>query len=400
MFFLTVGSVMAEKPLSDYSFIRGANYPSGWRNPQAIIERDLGYAKRLSLNSTRVWLSYTAYERDPDGLLKSIKNYIETAHRLGISTMPILWNGNNLNPDTLKPEFRPRGDAYVKAVVAALKDELGLLMWDVMNEPLTNPYYGRASAEDKPKREAEITEFLRYYITFVKKLDPVNATTVGYEKSIQLEPTADLVDVLTFHEYTQTRASVEESYRVAEETAKKHGDKARINTETACIARANPYDEVIEISDRHKTGWYVFELMIEGYWSQVHGLVYPNGTVRDPAIIAALFGFFRNRDLNTMVMPVPDREGRAEKALQMLQDALKEDPNVFSHAQTSTDKILDAAEYAANLLEAAEMVPMYLPPTAKILNWRSQPQDKRDREAIRAFAFDLGLTLKKYCQIF
>ena len=42
----------------------------------------------------------------------------------------------------------------------------------------------------------------------------------------------------------------------------------------------------------------------------------------------------------------------------MLQDALKEDPNVFSHAQTSTDKILDAAEYAANLLEAAEMVPM------------------------------------------
>jgi hypothetical protein len=144
----------------------------------------------------------------------------------------------------------------------------------------------------------------------------------------------------------------------------------------------------------------VFELMIEGYWSQVHGLVYPNGTVRDPAIIAALFGFFRNRDLNTMVMPVPDREGRAEKALQMLQDALKEDPNVLSHAQTSTDKILDAAEYAANLLEAAEMVPMYLPPTAKILNWRSQPQDKRDREAIRAFAFDLGLTLKKYCQIF
>jgi hypothetical protein len=400
IFFLTVGSLMAEKPLSDYSFIRGANYPGGFRNPQAIIERDLGYAKKLSLNSTRVWLSYTAYERDPDGLLKSIKSYIETAHRMGISTMPILWNGNGLNPDTLKPEFRPRGDAYVKAVVQALKDEPGLLMWDIMNEPLTNPYYGSASAEDKPKREAEITEFLRYYINFVKKLDSVNATTVGYEKSVQLEPTADLVDVITFHEYTQTRASVEESYRVAEETAKKHGNKPRINTETACIARANPYDEVIQISDEHKTGWYVFELMIEGYWSQVHGLVYPNGTVRDPAIIAALFGFFRNRDLNTMVMPVPDREGHAEKALQMLQAALKEDPSVFSHSQASTDKILNAAEYAANLLEAAEMVPMYLPPTAKILYWRSQPEEKRDRDAIRAFAYDLGVALKKYCQIY
>ena len=102
IFLLTAGSVMAEKPLSDYSFIRGACYPGGWRNSQAIIERDLGYAKKLNLNSTRVWLNYTAYERDPATFLKSIQNYVRTAHRLGISTMPILWNGNGLNPDTLK----------------------------------------------------------------------------------------------------------------------------------------------------------------------------------------------------------------------------------------------------------------------------------------------------------
>lgn len=391
---------MATKPLSDYSFIRGANYPNGWRNPPDIIERDLGYAKRLNLNSTRVWLNYTAYERNPAEFLKSIQNYIRTGYRLGITTMPILFNGNNLNPDTLKPEFRGRGDAYVKGVVEALKDEPGLLMWDIMNEPLTNAYYGRASAEDKPKREAEITEFLRRYITYVKQIDAVNATTVGYEKSIWLEPTADLVDVLTFHEYTQTRASVEESYRVAEETARKHGNKPRINTETACIARANPYDMVLQISEKHKTGWYVFELMIQGYWSEVHGLVYPDGSIRDPAIIAALFGFYRNRDLKTMVKPVPNREGHAEKALKMIEAALKDDPSVFSHSRVSTDKILDAAEYAANLLEAAEMVAMFEPPTAKIQYWRGQPEDKRDREAIRSFAYDLGLTLKKYCQLY
>jgi hypothetical protein len=399
-FFLTAGSLMATKPLSDYSFIRGANYPNGWRNPPDIIERDLGYAKKLNLNSTRVWLNYTAYERNPAEFLKSIQNYIRTGYRLGITTMPILFNGNNLNPDTLKPEFRGRGDAYVKGVVEALKDEPGLLMWDIMNEPLTNAYYGRASAEDKPKREAEITEFLRHYITYVKQIDPVNATTVGYEKSIWLEPTADLVDVLTFHEYTQTRASVEESYRVAEETARKHGNKPRINTETACIARANPYDMVLQISEKHKTGWYVFELMIQGYWSEVHGLVYPDGSIRDPAIIAALFGFYRNRDLKTMVKPVPNREGHAEKALKMIEAALKDDPSVFSHSRVSTDKILDATEYAANLLEAAEMVPMFEPPTARIAYWREQPEDKRDREAIRSFAYDLGLTLKKYCQLY
>src|ERR1035437_4303593 len=58
IFFLTVGSVMAEKPLRDYSLIRGACYPGGWRNSQAIIERDLGDAKKLNLNSTRVWLGF------------------------------------------------------------------------------------------------------------------------------------------------------------------------------------------------------------------------------------------------------------------------------------------------------------------------------------------------------
>ena len=393
-------TAFAEKPLSDYSFIRGVCYPSGWKNPQNIIERDLGYAKRLTLNSTRVWLSYLDYEKRPAEFLAQIQNYVRTAHQLGISTMPILFNGNGLNPDTLQPEFRERGDRYVKAVVGALKGEPGLLMWDVMNEPLTNPWYGRASDEEKPKREAMITAFVRHYITYVRQLDPVNAITVGYEKSISLEPTADLVDVLSFHEYTHTRESVERSYTVAEETARKHGNKPRLNTETGCIARSNPYDEVIQISDQHKTGWYLFELMIQGYWSTIHGIVYPDGTVRDPSIVAALLGFFRNRDVRTMIKPEPNREGHARDAVVALEAALKDDTSVFNHANAPTGKLLDAAEYAANLLEAAELVPMSDPPSARIRYWRDLPEEKRDRGAIRAFAYDLGLTLKKYCQIY
>ncbi len=156
----------------------------------------------MNLNSTRIWLSYEAYERDPQAYLDHIRNYIRTSQRLGFSTMPILWNGNNLNRDTLKPAFRPRGEAYVKAIVEGVKDEPGLLMWDIMNEPFTNSYYERATADEKKQRESEITEFVRYNLTYVKKLDPVNATTVGYTFSREMEPTADLVDVLSFHDYT------------------------------------------------------------------------------------------------------------------------------------------------------------------------------------------------------
>jgi hypothetical protein len=56
---------LAEKPLKDYSFIRGVNY--GMYGDQAVVERDLGYARRVNLNSTRIWLSYQEYEKDPQG---------------------------------------------------------------------------------------------------------------------------------------------------------------------------------------------------------------------------------------------------------------------------------------------------------------------------------------------
>lgn len=56
--------------------------------------------------------------------------------------------------------------------------------------------------------------------------------------------------------------------------------------------------------------------------------------------------------------------------------------------------------YVKGIVEAVEMVPMNAPPSAQIRFWREQPPEKRDRDAIRAFAYDLGLTLKKYCLIY
>jgi len=397
IFAVAAGSACAERPLKDYSFVRGVNY--GMQGDQQTIERDLGYARRVNLNSTRIWLSYQAYEKDPQGYIEKLRSYIRTSKRLGFSTMPILFNGNNLNPDTLKPEFRTRGDAYVKAIVEAIKDEPGLLMWDIVNEPMTNDYVGHATPDEKLQRQDEITAFIRYYLPLVKKLDSVNAVTVGYEKSSQLEPTADLVDVITFHDYTQLRSTIEAAYKTAEDVAKKYG-KPMMNSETACIARANPYDVVLQIAEEHKTGWYLFNLIIQGYWGEVHGLFYPDGTVRDPAIISAVMGFYRNRNLDTMIRPVPNREGHADKALKAIEDALKDDPNTFRHTTQSTDKLLDAAEYAANLLESAEMMPMIAPPSAQIQYWRQLLPEKRDRAAIRAFTYDLGLQLKRWCQLY
>ena len=182
-------SAMADKPLTDYSFIRGACY-GGWQGNEATVRKELGYAQRLHLNSTRIWLSRRFYQRDPASFIARLRGYVRIAHSLGISTMPILFNGNDLNPQTLKPESWPQQEAYVHAVVGALKDEPGLLMWDVMNEPSWNDYVNRAPEGELPKRIGEIKEFLAHFCKFVKSIDPVNATTVGhtFSKDIELSP--------------------------------------------------------------------------------------------------------------------------------------------------------------------------------------------------------------------
>ena len=394
---LAAGGARAEEPLKDYSFIRGVNH--GMNADSAQLVRELGYAKRLNLNSTRIWLSYQAYQRDPQAYINRLRTYIRISHRLGFSTMPILWNGNSLDPATLKADFRATGDAYVKAIVEAIRDEPGLLMWDIMNEPLWNDYVNEAPAEAKEQRIAEITGFTRYYIAYVKKLDPKNAITVGHVLAEHLKGEADLVDVLSFHDYTGLRSTIEAAYDTAQAYATRY-KKPMMNTETGCIARANPYDLVLQIAEERHTGWYIFNLMVSGYWGEIHGIFYPDGTIRDPAIVAAVMGFYRNRKLDTIIRPVPNREGHVTGAIRAIEAALNDNPSTFRYAANSLDQLLDAAETAANLLEAAEMVPMYVPPTARIRFWRDQPPEQRDRNAIRAFAYELGLLLKQQNQLY
>ncbi len=397
----------AEKPLADYSFIRGVCHSMG-QDDEATMRKELGYAQKLQLNSTRIWLNRGAYERDPQGYTGRLRNYVRIAHSLGISVMPILFNGNRLNPQTLPPESWPPQAAYVKAIVQTLKDEPGLLMWDIMNEPSWNDYHNQASETEKPKRVAEISAFLAHFNQYVKSIDPTNATTIGHTFAKDLEWCAN-IDVFSFHDYSPTRRKVEESYLQAEAIARKY-NKPLLNSEMACVCRANPYDVSLEIAERHKIGWYVFQLIVTpGGWGDVHGLVYRDGTIRDPSIIAAIYGWHRNRDLSSVIEENPNREGQVQKALDQLRAALGPAPRGArgggaggrgeSAAPVDTDAILEAAEYCANLLEAAQMVPMREPPTARIQFWRSQSPEQRDQEAIRKFVLELGQTLEKQCDM-
>ena len=154
------------KPLNDYSWVRGVNHHPC---PEERLRRELSYGRRINLNATRIWLSRWAYEHNPEQYLADILSYVRICYDCGYQVMPILFNGNGLNPETLTEAYYERNDAYARAVVNALKDEPGLLMWDIMNEPACNnwTYANDISPEEKASRYVLLWSFVRRYSAFV-----------------------------------------------------------------------------------------------------------------------------------------------------------------------------------------------------------------------------------------
>jgi len=368
------------RPRADYSDIRGFNHEPhlDHRYDPVQTRRELGYAERLHLNSCRLFLRIELWDQGRDMYIDHVRDFLDEAHRRSITVTPILllaYGGGEGDPAILGAEsphwpplpacYDPRnyglGEEFVRAVVSAFRDHPALLFWDVQNEPSWNFALVRVTDDDELARRMKLVwAFTRHFIALVRTLDPDGALGVGhtYIEDTEESDTGELVDVILFHDYSRTRARARRVYERAVELGQKYG-KPVINNETGVLSRGGTYDMELELAHEYGMGWYVFKLMIEeGLWETNHGIVYADGTVRDPAIVAALFGFFRNRDPQTVVLPNVDLELNATRAVQLASTALRE------HADE--EELLDAAEFLANMLEGGELVPMGDGPNAQI----------------------------------
>ncbi|MBO2518044.1 MAG: hypothetical protein CW338_12375, partial [Clostridiales bacterium] len=149
----------------------------------------------------------------------------------GFTCVPIIFNGNGIDPSILEEDFYEFGDRYCRDVVCALKDEPGLLMYDVMNEPPCNDLILKAgSQEEKDEQYARIWRFVRHYCAVVKEADSENAMTVGNWLAEDLENTADLVDVLSYHDYSATASGINRKAHMEYSVSAKY-EKSVINNE-------------------------------------------------------------------------------------------------------------------------------------------------------------------------
>ncbi len=422
------------KPLKDYSHIKGFNYTASyahndidfWSNYRAeVVEREMGYAQRLGLNSARIFLPYCVYRKNPQQFLEHVTDFVRTAWKHGVSSTPIVFFGREFYPDyveedgnadMLAAENRHLSEEYFTALHGAIGSEPGLLFWDVSNEPGYHTpefvtYYPdepefRHELSVKPEdmssfraKQEMVWAYLRDMIAYMRKVDPVNALGIGNTYAYEIEPsgTAELVDILIYHDYFETRKRVRDICEQMKALSEKY-QKPVINNETGCLARANPYDMELEILKEYGFGFYVFELMIgSSGWNRVHGICYPDGTVRDPSIVAAVQGFFRNRSESALPSDV-NQEGAAYRAIDMAVRAISGAVNTHNGDHSGeTEALLEAAEMIANLLEAGEHVPMHCPPTAKVEAYRRQAHP--NTEEIKDWLYELVETLKKACHI-
>ena len=389
-----------ERVEGDYSNVRGVCHNPEKGKSRADWDRELGYAARLNLNAVRFWMEQEEWEKDPDGYEKRILDFVDCCGAHGIRVMPIFWNGNIIREYEEANEAQwERKERYAARLIRLMKGNPAVLMWDVYNEPFCNDYLHHAPEGELEERKGKLARDRRKHCELIRRRDEDTPITVGHELAEHIGSTADLVDVISFHDYLPTRRRMEEAYRKAYAAAKEQGGKPVLNTETGCLGRANPYEAELALCEKYRCGFFLFNLIIEGFWGEIHGLVYPDGTIRDPGIVAALYGFYRKDDPDRIV-PDGNREGHAYKAAAAVEQALRlEDQTLFVSRAKSDEEILEAAEYCINILEPCGLVPMQDSLSARLAAFRQQPPEERKKREIRAFAYECAARVKEAFQI-
>ena len=297
----------------DLRALRGANYvPSYARNDvavwldydSAVIDRELGYANRLKLNTVRVFLNQAVYERDPQRFLARWEDFLSLCEKHQIRAMPVLFD-SCFDPQTVdltdyrernwmpSPGFarlsatdRPAMADYIHAVVGGHKDDRRIILWDVMNEPESTSQYGDL---DRGGRQT-IDEFVRWSLQRVKEEKPTQLLTIGWATPGSNIVAIDLVDVICIHLYCP-RQDLKRLIQESQHWGRLHRKQVIMNEFVG--QPHQPIESALSIATEQQIGWVFWELMLgktqfTGGSAPYQGHIYPDGTCRSVREVAAI----------------------------------------------------------------------------------------------------------------
>ena len=292
-----------------------ANSVQAWLHYDAtVIWKELGYARSLGLNTIRIFLQYVVYRAFPEQFLRNLQDLMGAAEANELSVILCFYDGcfghpasieNNGIPvdptirfypwvacpglENLRPEFYPEGDRYVADVLSVIADQENVFLLEIMNEPFSSSETILNTTGNQGKTVVEarrrIIEFCQHYSELVRKLSPSCGITIGVSDQGKIEYFQDLVDVVSFHEYSDYREGFEWLLMSAVEKAKKI-DKPLLLTE--CGALGQKMSMVAPICKHYGVGWCFTWLMVTGVFTEDAGLFQADGTPRDSEQMAAI----------------------------------------------------------------------------------------------------------------
>jgi hypothetical protein len=187
----------------------------------ATINRELGWAENIGLNSMRVYLHHLAWEIDPEGFKNRVGTYLDIADKHHISTLFVFfddcWNptyerGKQPDPrpgihnsgwvrdpgDKLKQDTTLTAtlEKYVKDVMNHFRDDKRIVLWDLYNEP-GNSKYGNESMP-----------LLQKAFQWGREVNPSQPLSAGVwdQKLVDLgHYQLDNSDVITYHNYADPK---------------------------------------------------------------------------------------------------------------------------------------------------------------------------------------------------
>ncbi|MBQ8345719.1 MAG: hypothetical protein IJY42_05600, partial [Clostridia bacterium] len=273
------------------------------------------------------------------------------------------WNRNQWIPNpgcmNLGEHFWPKGDQYCLDLIRRFGQEPSVLFWDVMNEPECTAFLEK-TASDYEENLNLTYRFVGHYVKLFAEADLAGAVTVGScdtSSNLNLERFGILkdLDVISFHDYSADRNGIQAVYDANLALGTRYG-KAVVISEMGCPPRGNLYDVAIEIANRNQTGYFLWELMIgKSFWNHIHGVVYPDGTIRDTALVAALYGCFQNRTEDS-ISYYGNAEGHAALFVGQAEALLANSDAAFEECTAVLERMV-------HLTEGCQTVPLHCLPT-------------------------------------
>jgi hypothetical protein len=202
------------------------------------IDKELGWAEAMGMNTMRVFLHDLLWQQDAPGFRQRIDQFLTIAARHHIHPLFVLfdscWDPDpKLGPQhapvpgvhnsgwvqspgakaLADPAEYPRLKQYLQGVVGAFAKDDRVLGWDVWNEPGSDQTGNYPKTELKNKEKvARVAALLPQAFTWAREMNPTQPLTSGiYEVDISREEAAQdelekiqlrESDVITFHNYS------------------------------------------------------------------------------------------------------------------------------------------------------------------------------------------------------